>query len=120
MTVNERMFYLLDEKHLKATDLSKALKVRNSTVSSWKQRGTSPPADYLLRICEFLEVSLYFLLTGEEEKKTAELTENETELLQNFKLLPEREQIKVLGIVEEKVKSLPAEISGKSLTSKIG
>lgn len=120
MTVNQRLFHTLEQKNLKASDLSKYLNIRDSTLSSWKQRGTSPPSDYILRICEFLGVSTHYLLTGEELEPSA-LSLNEHELLSNFKLLPEREQIKIIGIVEEKAKNFVTEQnSSKSPTSKIG
>ncbi len=121
MTVNQRLFLILEQRNLKASDLSKCLNIRDSTVSSWKQRGTSPPSDYILRICEFLGVSIQYLLTGENCETNSSLSSNELELLSSFKLLPEREQIKIIGIVEEKAKEFEAnQNSGKSLTSKVG
>ena len=119
MTINQRIFKLLEERNLKSSDLASCLNIRDSTVCSWKSRGTNPPSDYLLRICEFLNISANYLLSGEEI--TPKLNPNESELLELFNQLPEREQLKVIGMVEEKVKNLTSESkTGKSSTSKVG
>lgn len=119
MTINQRLFEMLEQRGFKSSDLAKFLNIRDSTVCTWKQRGTNPPSDYLLRICEFLNISTNYLLSGEEVKP--QLNENQTELLELFNQLPEREQLKVIGMVEEKVKNLtPESMPGKSSTSKVG
>ena len=58
MTICERMFSELDQKGLTAYALCKHLGVKTNTTTSWKQRGTDPPAKYIAQICEFLGCSL--------------------------------------------------------------
>ena len=81
MSINEKIFELLREKGLKQSDLAKKLDVTTGLITTWKKRGTTPPAEYLLRICEFLDISIYELL-GENED---ELTEEEQLLLTHFR-----------------------------------
>lgn len=46
------------------------LHIGTSTVSNWKNRGTDPPAKYIIPICDFLNVSPEYLLTGENRKES--------------------------------------------------
>ena len=62
MTINERIFYTLENKHLKQADLARKLNVRTSVIASWKTRGSNPPIEYAAQICEFLNITIYELL----------------------------------------------------------
>lgn len=100
MTINERIFLEIERKKLKQSDLAKILKVRTSVITTWKTRGTNPPAEYLTQICEFLGITIPDLF----EIPNSNLTENQIELLTHFNKLPEREQIKWIGKLEEAAK----------------
>ena len=54
MTINERMFKIMEEKYIKPTNLANTLEISKSVVSTWKSRGTNPPIEYVERICELL------------------------------------------------------------------
>ena len=82
-------------KNKKQSALCAYLNLSSSTVTSWKLRNTDPPAKYIIPICEFLEVSPYYLLTGEE--KNIPLPGDEQELLDYYKRLPEREKQRLIG-----------------------
>lgn len=62
MTINQRLFKILEEKHLKQADLARILNVRTSVIASWKTRGSNPPIEYAAQICEFLGITIYELL----------------------------------------------------------
>ncbi len=64
-------------------------------MTNWKNRNTDPPAKYIIPICEFLEVSPYYLLTGKE--KSSSLLNDEQELLNYYKELPTWEQQRLIG-----------------------
>lgn len=81
MTINEKIFYIINEKGLKQSELAKKLQLTTGQITAWKKRGTTPPAEYLINICKFLGISIYELL-GEEEQ---ELTEEEEQLLNYFR-----------------------------------
>lgn len=67
MTVNERIFNLMERENIKNADLAKHLNVKNNVITNWKTRGTEPPIKYLVPICELLNVTIYELL-GVEDK----------------------------------------------------
>ena len=118
MTICERMFDELDRKGLTAYALCKHLGVKTNTTTSWKQRGTDPPAKYIAQICEFLDCSLEYLLTGQETEKVPApgMSENGREMLELYERLPEREQLLLLGRLQEMTAPVSGEVKGGSET----
>ena len=59
------------------SDLAAYLQIQHSTVSSWKNRNTNPPLEYITKICDFLDIELYDLLEIEprEPKEQNEIIE---------------------------------------------
>lgn len=108
MKICERMFALLDEKGLSASGLSKALGVGTNQTTNWKQRNTDPPAKYIVPICEYLGCSVEYLLTGQETEKAPVpgISENGREMLELYERLPERDQLLLLGRLQEMVAPL--------------
>lgn len=100
MTINEKIFFEIEHQKLKQSDLAKLLNVRTSVITTWKTRGTNPPAEYLVQICEFLNITIPDLF----EIPDSNLSENQKEMLIQFNKLPEREQIKWIGKLEEAAK----------------
>lgn len=72
MTINERMFKIIKEKAYKKADLARLLNINTSVIATWEKRGTNPPAEYLTRICDFLNISIYELLGVENKNKIQE------------------------------------------------
>lgn len=107
MTICERLFHELDSRNLTAYALSKFIGVNTTTTTNWKQRGTDPPAKYIAPICEFLGCSVSYFLTGsdtEPETKKAPapgISENGREMLELYEKLPEREQLLLIGRLQE-------------------
>lgn len=66
MNISEKIFNIMDEKHLKQADLARKLNLKTGAVANWKVRGTTPPMEYAANICEFLGISLYELLDIED------------------------------------------------------
>ena len=100
------MFDLLEQKNLSAYGLSQVLGVSTGVPANWKKRNTDPPAKSIPVICEYLGCSLDYLLTGEEAKETKkapalEISENGREMLALYELLPERDQLLLLGRLQE-------------------
>lgn len=95
MTICERLFEELDRRGLTAYGLCRHLGVATSVTTGWKQRGTDPPAKYVVRICEFLGCSISYFLTGSdtepETKKSPApgISENGREMLELYEKLPE-------------------------------
>lgn len=118
MNINEKIFYYLEKKGLKQSDLANALNIRKSVISNWKSRGNCPNAEQIIIIADFLKVPICELL-GIENKNQTNLSLNDAELLKYFHQLPERDQIKWIGRLEDATKEFN-NTKGKSYDSKIG
>lgn len=103
MSVIDNMLNLMKALDINQNELCDYLHIGTSTMSNWKTRGTDPPAKYIIPICEFLNVSPERLLTGNESTAQAasELSENEQEMLELFEKFTDREQIKIIGKIED-------------------
>lgn len=95
MDIINRILDILAAKGLKQADLCNYIGIKYNVFTTWKTRGTEPPTKFLIQICDFLDVTPYYLLTGKE--KSSSLPEDELELLTYYKELPEREQMKLIG-----------------------
>lgn len=73
MTINEILFKTLKNKGLKQKDLADYIGVNQSVTTNWKNRGNNPPAEYLINICEFLNISIYELLGAESPNELERL-----------------------------------------------
>lgn len=113
MGIYERIQEKATEKGISIKALEKEVGIGNGIIRRWNE--SSPQCNKLLLVANYLQVSLEWLVTGEIN---TQLTENERELLENFNILPEREQIKFIGKIEEI--SRQYKNRGKSLDSKIG
>lgn len=101
MEIIERITQTLKEKNKLAIDLCHVLDIQTSTMSTWKTKNRNPPAEYMPTIANFLGVSLDYLLTGKEAPPRKTTTDDEDYFLNLYRDLPEREQWRILGIIEE-------------------
>lgn len=82
MLIIERILDVLEKKHLKMVDLTRYLHLSTSTTSNWKTKLRNPPADLIVPICEFLDVSTDYLLTGTDKSTSSnDLDVDQEELL---------------------------------------
>ena len=94
----EKIDLILQEKKISTYKMCKDTGISQQTYVNWK-KGTVPAIDKAIRILKYLEVSADEFF---EINPINNLNENEQELLKYFNLLPEREQIKTIGIMEDK------------------
>lgn len=80
---------LLDEKGLKNSDISRGTGISNMTLSDWKRGKSKPKMDKMKLIADFLNVSVDYLMTGENERFTIEMADMDTELILMEKRLKE-------------------------------
>ena len=99
MQIIDNLVKIMELKGITAYQLEKDVGINQTTFYNWK-KGTQPSADKLQKIITYLEVSPNELF-GYDSK--ASLTENEKELLKLFEQLPDREQIKFIGRLEDAV-----------------
>ena len=101
----KRVLEELDFLNASKADLARFLNVRKSTVYSWFERDTIPAADTALRIADFLNVSLEYLVTGEKDeskKSKTELSDFEKNLLkESADLLPE-DKVELMAYIDMK------------------
>lgn len=119
MTINERIFNALEEKGLKQSDLAKSLELSTGQITAWKKRGTTPPGEYFINICKFLDISIYELLGADEER----LNQEEQQLIKYYRSCSEGNKAIILNAAEGlSNKELPkgTEQETKSSTLKIG
>jgi transcriptional regulator with XRE-family HTH domain len=65
MTFIDRLETLLKEKGISQKSLAEYIGIRNPSISDWKKEGTIPRADVAIKIAEYLNVSVEYLITGE-------------------------------------------------------
>lgn len=71
MTIGERVAQLLKEQGKMAKDLAAFLGISASSVTGWAH-GSYPSSQHIIKITEFLGVSVEYLLTGADAKKDAD------------------------------------------------
>lgn len=64
--ISARIKQLRTERGISQPDLAKALKVSNGTISFWENGVNEPKATYIIRLCQFFEVSANYLLGLED------------------------------------------------------
>ena len=100
------MFYevftkLCNEKDISPTATLQNLKISTSKLTAWKN-GSLPSASVLILLSEYFQVSIDYLLKGKEKNISEnKLTQNENEMLEIFKNFDDREQVKIIGRMEE-------------------
>ncbi len=119
MNVAQRIINVLDRRGISRNKMQTDLGLSSATVYTWEKRGTTPKAETLQKIAEYLGVSQHYLLTGEESKQiitgsnivgeisgtaaigegntitvapASDISEDEKELLRIFKKLDRRGQ----------------------------
>lgn len=106
MTITERIFSEIQQKHINQKEFARQIGVNEKTFSSWKVKNTLPAADKISIISDLLGVSTDYLLTGKEKSPPAEqtakeqLAPDEQELIENYRKLSERDKGKVSGKAE--------------------
>ena len=106
MNINQRVLELLHNSNKSQKALSFAISVPASTLNNWIKLGRSIPSEYIIPICEFFDVSVEYLLTGEEKIISKDnINEDEQKLLKMYRLLTEREQGEYFGELKEKTKN---------------
>lgn len=97
MEIIERIYETMEKKNKHAVELCARLQIRASTMSTWKSRTSDPPAKYMKTIADFLEVSLDYLLTGQEPPTKGTASPEEEELLTLFRSLPDSKKHEFIG-----------------------
>lgn len=115
MGIVDRIQTKVKEKGTNIKNLEKEIGIGNGTIRRWDER--SPQCDKLTLVANYLQVSMDWLVYG---KELSEINEMEKELLQYFRQLPEKEQIRELGRLEAKAEQFQELEKEKLSTYRIG
>ena len=117
MTIIERILETAEQKGIKQVDIAKLINKGTAQITSWKKRECNPPAEFIPPIAELLNVSIQWLMTGEEETERG-LTTEEQKMLTLYRRLDQKDRREIVGIIDLKLQQ--DERERKILESKIG
>lgn len=118
----ERIIEQTDKLGISGKELGNLLGLKKSPLTDWKNKKSNPTLEQLTKMCEIFAMDADYMLFGKMHNSTKQsLTENEKELLELFQKLPDREQIKFIGRLEEAVNNMTSQCRElESSDSKIG
>lgn len=103
----DRINLSLKSRHISKGKFYEDLGLANNSSTNWNKRGTIPSADVVLKIADYLGVSVRYLVTGEDEEG---LSPREKELLDVCRILPNRK----FSIVLQNAKAVREEMEAES------
>lgn len=108
MDLCQRFDELMTERGLNNLRLSKEIGVGDRLIGAWRKGEKRPGLENLVLLAEFFEVSLDYLVgrsdvreIGTKKEPVLEISENGREMLALYERLPEREQLILLGRLQE-------------------
>lgn len=104
MDIISRILEIMNSKGIRATQLTSDLGLSKNVVSEWKRGRIKPSIEIIIKLAKYFNTSTDYILTGNEFKEGKDLTENELELLHVFSNFSEREQLKIIGQLENELK----------------
>ncbi len=95
MKVSQILNELMTKSNISAYKISKETGISDRLIGYWKNGDKMPSAENLLTIANYFGISVDYLLTGKE--KDQQLNDDEQELLEYYKKLPEHGRMKLIG-----------------------
>lgn len=109
MTFYERLRFICKEKGTTVTNMLSNLGIATGSTGNWK-RGSIPNGDILMKIADYLDTSIDYILLGEFR---SDLNSDEKQLVELYRITPDRAKYKVIcdmeRIVQEEIKKFSAE-----------
>lgn len=99
-----RLKELRESKNMTQVRLSIELGVSQETISGYEIGKASPPADMLIKLADVLDTSVDYILGRTDNRyfnklNKSDLSEQELEVLLNFRKLPRNKKERVLGFL---------------------
>lgn len=69
MTIVDRLIALMDERNLKPAQITRELGISGSSFTDWKKGKGSPSLDVVVKFADYFNVSLDYIVRGEDFKK---------------------------------------------------
>ena len=94
----ERLEELCEKKGLRpqSKEIIKLMGVTSPAVTTWKRSGTVPKASVLLKLADYFDVSLEYLLGGDE---VGQISETEQVLLNAYRECSTEDQMRIMAFV---------------------
>jgi transcriptional regulator with XRE-family HTH domain len=91
---------LLSEKNLSYTALAKELNIPQTTISNWLNRGSKPNIEDLIKICDYFNISLDYII-GRESKDNVIIVNDKqkSQIEELYEKLDRQNKIMVLGYI---------------------
>ncbi len=109
MNFAERLDELMAEKKMNSLRLSKEIGGSDRVIGAWRKGEYEPKLESLIRLADFFNVSLDYLAGRSDVREMSikkepapEISENGQEVLKIYNRLPEREQLLLLGRLQER------------------
>lgn len=119
----DRIKELMNQSGVKAKQLTTELGISNSSFTDWSKGKGSPSLDTVTKIADYFQVSIDYLVRGEEfsEPKSLEYSSftnfMDKELLDKFHSLTPELQEKLLGYVDGMLAAMPKTEDGEKRLS---
>lgn len=98
MDTVEKIFELLKQKGISEKKFSHDLNLGKDKLSQWKMGKTTSYKDYIVEIADYFGVTTdYLLRDNEKNKNTANLSEDEQEVIDVYQTLSKREKTMIKG-----------------------
>ncbi|AWW28351.1 MULTISPECIES: helix-turn-helix domain-containing protein [unclassified Acetobacterium] len=116
--MNLRLKTLRQQKNINQAELGKILDVGKTTISNYETGYSVPDLETVVKLADYFNVSTDYLLgrtdypemcTEQIFQTTNLLAENEIEVLEILRKVNDRQQIKLIGRIEEIVKQITSE-----------
>lgn len=109
MAFYERLREICKEKGTTVTNMLSKLGISTGSTGNWK-KGQLPKGDILIKIADYLDTSVDYILLGEYR---SDITNDEKKLVELYRITPERAKYKVIcdmeRIVQEEIQKFSAE-----------
>lgn len=89
MDTFDRIEMLLKENRMTQADLARATGISTGLISQWKKRMQNPSAEKLKLVADVFEVTVDYLMNGENEKKQPTENDELDDVLNNKKINPD-------------------------------
>mgnify|MGYP002554070149 CR=1 FL=1 len=119
-TIGQKIKSLRIALGLSREQLSEIIEVTHKSIYRYETGKSLPDTTALVKLATYFDVSTDYLLTGTEKSSPTEnLSENELEMLEVFQKFNEREQLKLIGKLEELYRQKQIKENQKTVAIKI-
>ena len=112
MTTLDRLFSLIEAEGTNQSTVERELGLSNSSFSDWKRGKGKPSIDALIKFSKRFDVSIDWLVSGEEHRSSNTVTftdPTERQLIDRFRQLPDSNKQTVIAYIDGILAALGAD-----------